>query len=88
MVEKASSPFSEADITAYYEACAYMSSNDRELIIGMGFQEWLLAAINGRVQSAAPSHRRGVRASLPEQQEIDIVILMANLIGGAIDGTD
>ena len=73
----------------YYENSARVNASDRALIIGMGFLEWLLATINGRAESAAAAKpRRGVCAPVRDRQETDIVILIANLIGGVIDGQD
>lgn len=72
----------------YYEKNARMNASDREVIIGMGFLEWLLAAINSRAGSAAAKPWRGVRAPVRERQERDIVILIANLLGGVIDEQD
>ena len=88
VTEKASSPFSAADVLAYYERNARVNLSDRELIIEMGFLEWLLAKTNGRVGSTAARSRGGVRAPVPGRRETEIVILIANLIGGVIDGQD
>lgn len=67
---------------AYYEACAHMISNDRELIIRMGFREWLLASINDRAGPTETMSRKILFAPLLGRKEPDIVILMANLLGG------
>ena len=84
--DKASSPFFAADILIYYERAARANSEDRELIIRMGFQEWLLAAVKSRAESDAASIRNGVRAPFTERQQPNMIILIANLIGGVKNG--
>jgi hypothetical protein len=83
LTDKASSPSFAADVLIYYERTARSNSDDRELIIRMGFQEWLLAAASVREEPAAAQSRRCLREPFPERRESEIVILIANLIGGA-----
>jgi len=82
--EKASSVFPAADIFTYYEKGAGFNSSDRGFIIEKGFREWLLAAdIDHTPQTAAISHI-GICAPHTNPRAADLVILLANLIGGAI----
>lgn len=84
MTEKASSVFPAADVLVYYEESARFSSNDRELIIKEGFQEWLLAVnINHTAGTAAAERRQNMYAPHSVRRVTDLVVLIANLIGGA-----
>jgi len=86
ITEKASSIFSAADILSYYEKNAYFNTNDRKLINEKGFQEWLLAAsFIQKVETAALEYRSNIYMPFSERYFTDIVILIANLIGGAMN---
>jgi len=75
-----------AEILAYYEESACFNSNDREFIIGRGFQEWLLAVVGDRTADiAAVTSRKNIFAQ-PGRNGTDLVILIANLIGSVTDG--
>jgi len=86
MTEKASSIFPAADILSYYEKNAYFNVSDREFIIEKGFQEWLLAAnYVQKVETAASEYRSNIYMPRSDRCFTDIVILIANLVGGAMD---
>jgi len=70
----------------YYDKVARDSSSDRDFIIGKGFQEWLLAVTWDKTASAMAHRQREIRAPRPNRHGTDIVVLIANLIGGVIDG--
>ena len=78
----------------YYEEHAYYCATDREIIIGRGFQEWLLADAydSSRETMAAfsaeytPNHSQGLFRSHGETSlgldKSELVTLIANMIGG------
>ena len=77
--------FAAAQTLAHYEGKARFNSNDRAFIIERGFQEWLLAAANNNCASgnaAGASNRSPARHNGRKREEL--VILIANLIGGAV----
>jgi len=75
-----------ADILTYYEKDACLNSDDRGFIITKGFQEWLLAFIfDHTVESAALKNQNSIYTPHSVRNFADIVILMANLVGGAMD---
>lgn len=83
MSEKASSIFPAADILMYYETNAIFDSSDRGFIIEKGFQEWLLASIVDNTEKTAATEQLKIRVPYPGWYATDLVILIANLIGGA-----
>jgi len=88
IIDKASSAFPATDIMTYYEKDAYFNSNDREIIIEQGFQEWLLAFTNYQTPHSVAGRRlENIYTLYPKRCGTDIVILIANLIGGVTNGT-
>ena len=83
MIEKASNIFTVADILVYYENNASKNTFDRALIIRKGFLEWLLATKNeySTAETATARRRRSFSMHTHYQAE-DIVLLIANLVGG------
>jgi len=69
----------------YYEKIAYFNSGDRRFIIEKGFQEWLLAVIIGTPAKAAAAGCLNISVPCPGPRISDLVILIANLIGGIAD---
>ena len=75
-----------APILTYYNNDAYFSFNDREFIIKRGVQEWLPAAL-------ARPHAVGIPAAMSRKsisahsgrKKSDLVILIANVVGGSMD---
>jgi hypothetical protein len=82
MTDKASSVFPAADIWKYYESNASFNSGDRGFIVEKGLQEWLLAVVISRPAKIAATGCLGIHTP---RTGADIVILIANLIGGAAD---
>ena len=85
MIEKASNIFTVADILVYYENNASKNTFDRALIIRKGFLEWLLATKNeySTAETATARRRRSFSMHTHYQAE-DIVLLIANLVGGVL----
>jgi len=71
---------------AYYEKNACLNLNDREFIIRRGIQEWLLAAMGDYSAVNAAVTSRKNKPIQPGRCGKDLVILIANLIGGVTDG--
>jgi hypothetical protein len=89
ITDKAGSAFPAADIMTYYEKDAYFNSNDREIIIEKGFQEWLLAFTSYHTpHSVAGLRLENIYSLYPKRRGIDMVILIANLIGGVTNETN
>ena len=75
-----------AEILVYYEKSACFNLKDREFIIGQGLQEWLLAVMSGFTADIATVTGRKNALVQSRQHKADIVVLIANLIGGVMDG--
>lgn len=84
MTEKAGSVFPAADILTYYEKNIGWNSSDRAFIIENGVQEWLLTVITEHTSKTAAAERLCIREPYTNQSAADLVILIANLIGGVI----
>jgi hypothetical protein len=86
ITNEASSASSVAEILTYYEKSACFNLNDRAFIIGQGLQEWLLAVMSGCTSDIAMVTDRRNALVQSRKHEADIVVLIANLIGGITDG--
>lgn len=85
--DKASSASPAAEVLTYYEKDAYENSTDRKIIAEKGFQEWLLAYTN-QTATTARMRRESIYALYTQHRETDIVILIANIMGGVTDGSN
>lgn len=82
--ERASSVFSAEDVLSYYESTATFNSSDRMFIIEKGSQEWLLADNIDYMAGTSVSERVSIRVTPIEHRMTELVILIANLIGGEV----
>jgi len=88
MTREASSTSLSAETLSRYEKSAHSISVDRDTIIRVGFREWLLAFDSEPAPVAAIITRRGHMSLQLEPMGKELVILVANLIGGVMDESD
>ena len=87
IANEASNTFSAAQVLDYYDTSAQANPKDREFIKKRGFMEWLLAnaIYDHAADVTAGISRKNISAPNVGQQRADLVILIANLIGGIED---
>ena len=89
-VNKAGTTCPSIQILLYYERNGYRNPDDRDAIIRKGLWEWLLASKKGHdtTRSEQDKKKYGTYQKQGTEKQKELVILMANLIGGDMDETD